>query len=131
MSTFLKVRHIPSSKWYKRSRWLLLDSLEISGHIIPKDFITDGATIPLPLTILFSPTGRYMRDATLHDYLLSRIADGESRKYADDQFLKSMKEHNIAKWRHWSIYMTVRLYGIIKTFYYNNLKHILNIGHQE
>lgn len=36
---------------------------------VPKDFITDGASVPRVFWSLFDPTGPYLQAAVIHDYL--------------------------------------------------------------
>jgi len=114
MSNDLIVKHIPPPKWYKRSKWELMEDLDNNGHIIPKGFITDGATVPLLISIVFSPTGKYMRDAVLHDYLLDTIPDVADRSEVDGIFYDAMKAHKVPLWRRSIMFMSVRVFGWFK-----------------
>jgi hypothetical protein len=102
----IKVKFIPSSKWYERSKWELLKSYTSqNGEIkVPKGFITDGASIPLPLQTIFSPTGRYFGAAIIHDYVLTHIC---SWPEANKQFKEELIASDILKWRRVVIHAAV------------------------
>ncbi len=91
-----------------------MEDLHISGFVVPKGFITDGATVPVIVSLVFSPTGKYMRDAVLHDYLLDMLSPTDSRSVEDGIFYRSMKLHNVPLWRRTIMYASVRTYGVIK-----------------
>ncbi len=102
--------HIPASHWHQNTRWRVVEPVEIDGVLIPKGFVTDGASVPRMLWWLFPPTGRYMEAALLHDYLLQE----HPRYYADHQFLSSMTRLGVAKWRRQVMFYAVRIFGILK-----------------
>lgn len=110
----LIVQHIAAEKWFQRSRWKLIEPLSISTYIVPRGFITDGVSTPLLIAWLVSPTGKAMRAAVLHDYLLSAVKRGESRRYADKCFFEAMLICNVSYFRATIMYTIVRLYGIAK-----------------
>ena len=108
----LIVKHIAPTRWYKRARWELVEDLKIIDHVIPKGFITDGASVPLVLIMIFSPTGKYMKAAVVHDYLLEQLESGESRKVPDNEFYKVMTHLDVPAWRKVSMFSFVRSYGV-------------------
>lgn len=103
----MKVRIILPKTWLEKTRYEFLEPVNICGHIIPKGFITDGATVPRFFWPLFPPVGRYFLAAALHDYLLTRFG----RKYSDREFLKAMVALSISACIRWTMYGAVRLYS--------------------
>lgn len=68
---------------YDIHRFILLEDFEYNGHIVPKGYITDGATIPRLLWFIYPPNRPdYLPAAIVHDYL----CDEENYKEADKQF---------------------------------------------
>jgi hypothetical protein len=82
MSTFtkqftkpLKVQYIGEDR--KQAIWELTESFQYHVGSYPSDFIihiesgfkTDFATVPRTLWSVFSPTGKYIKAAVIHDYL--------------------------------------------------------------
>ena len=115
MNRHLLVEHLPPEKWWQRARWKLVEPLHIAIHVIPQGFITDGVSTPLLMAWLVSPTGKAMRAAVLHDYLLSTLAAGESRKLADKAFFAAMLICGVSYFRASMMYGALRLFGILKT----------------
>jgi len=118
MNTTLRIEHIPPEKWWQRARWRLTKPLDIVTHIIPQDFVTDGVSTPLLMAWLVSPTGKAMRAAVLHDYLLSKLKKGESRKSADKAFFAAMQICDVSYFRASMMYGVVRVYGLLKMMKY-------------
>jgi len=109
--TKLRLEHIPPSKWWKRSKWLLTDDFTLGGVTVPCGFITDGVSTPLLLTFLVSTTGKAMEAAVIHDYLLSCLPKGKSRASADRSFLKALLSTHVGYNRAMTLFYLVRLYG--------------------
>ena len=86
-----------------------------AGEVItvPRDFITDGASIPKAVwSIIGSPfTGKYKRAALVHDWLYHILKT--TRIYADRIFLEIMQERGVSLWKRLSMYRAVRTFGWI------------------
>jgi len=117
------VEFIPAPHWWKKSNWKLHKKYETAnGHyVIPKGFVSDGASIPRALLRVFSPTGRYFGAAILHDYLLKNPpiqvkANSSSHwQLANNEFKAELEALSIQKWRIAILVSGVRAWGWIKT----------------
>lgn len=107
-------------KSYSETDWQLTEKFyfyfEENGKriniIVPKDFITDFASVPRILWSIFPPTGRYTKAAVLHDYLYSnRATILINRKQCDKMFLKAMEVLGVKNWVRNTIYCAVRMFG--------------------
>lgn len=100
---------------------------------IPAGFVTDFASIPVPLRNLFSINGRHRLPAVLHDYLYNeagKIKKEESysvvegpvplaltrsvtytREDADLAFLMAMKHEGVSTFKAHLMYHAVRMFG--------------------
>lgn len=88
----------------------LLLPVVIQGFLIPAGFETDGFTFPWFVRAVYSPFGRGLRAAILHDYLLF---NGElSRKECAEAFYGQLIEDQV-DWRISKImYLAVRAWDI-------------------
>jgi len=120
----LRIEHLAPEKWWQRARWRLMTPLKIALHLVPKDFVTDGVSTPLLMAWLVSPTGKAMRAAVLHDYLLSKLKDGESRKAADKAFFAAMRICGVSYFRASMMYGVVRIFVFFKTLKLNGDKDV-------
>ncbi len=102
-STDLEIKELPDGK-KKLTYPLIYDKF-----LVPIGFITDYASIPrVPLIyLIFNDVAN--RPAVLHDYLYSNSTI--SRKYADETFLRAMKEERVPNWKAKVMYFAVRLFG--------------------
>ncbi len=132
----MRVEIIRGEKWYHRTRYKILDDLEIAGETIPAGFISDGASVPgfifylVPWLILFvlgfpfhwvflligiftntyvPSIGRYAAAAFLHDYILSQ----SPRAVADRKFKIALKELSVTRWVRKLLYYGVRYYSLL------------------
>lgn len=86
----------------------------INGYEITvfKGFITDGASIPKSLQCIYSPYGKYIKAAVIHDYLYSKINNtGINRKLSDKIFNFIMKETDVNDKTRKKFYNAVRIFG--------------------
>ena len=81
----------------------------ITDVVIPKGFITDFASTPKILYPVFPPIGKYNKACIIHDYLYQNKA--LPRKTCDLYFLQAMEVLGVSKWRRYSMYYAVRLFG--------------------
>lgn len=79
--------------------------------IVPKEFLTDLATIPAGLRGLISVNGQHRKAAVLHDYLYSADSPIKDRKEADLIFLEAMKECGVSWIIRNAMYRAVRVFG--------------------
>jgi len=92
------VAFLPATKWWKRSRWLMIEEYTSSNGAVtvPAGFITDGATVPWLLQWLFPVTGEYFSAAIVHDYILDTTDDW---RYANQQFNIELTLLPVKSWR--------------------------------
>lgn len=108
---------------------------------VEKDFITDFASVPRIFWIFYPPFGTYTKPAVLHDRLCEAFLRKETwndvldkeiptanshveylnlknekitRKQADTIFLESMKAINVNVFTRMILYISVRIYAIIR-----------------
>lgn len=88
---------------------------------VPKNYLTDGATVPRPFWVIFPPWGVYGQAAVLHDYLcntreLTKNGDNTNlvlqTKQIDVIFKHAMKVAGTPWWKRTIIYSAVRIYHI-------------------
>lgn len=115
---------------------VFLNEVIICNIVLPKGFITDGATIPKLFWNILSPFGRFFKSCALHDYicLMAKLHNNEAptlkegisiatqyRKRADTLLSLSMKKQGIVLWRRLLIMANVRTY----TFFSFSVGHRL------
>ena len=76
---------------------------------VPRSYVTDLASVPRALWTVFPPHGRYAKAAIVHDYLYSNAIG--SKRWADRVFFEAMGILGVPKWRKWTMYWAVRLFG--------------------
>lgn len=87
----------------------ITEPVSIAGHVVPRGFETDFASIPRALRWLIPTVGRYNLAALIHDYLYdNRI---KSRQYADRVFLYVMIKSGVTRVKAYTMYYAVRLFG--------------------
>jgi len=81
------------------------------GIMIPKGFVTDGASVPRVFWSLFPPNRTdYLPCAIVHDYL----CDLREFRKADECFLECLKHLKVSKFTTYTMFIAVRLYHMIK-----------------
>lgn len=96
-----------------------LDSKHSSRLIkVPKDFITDFASVPKAFWSIIPPYGKYTKAAVLHDYIYKYHGFVSSdqfisytRKEADRIFLQAMKVLGVGRIKRGIMYNAVRWFG--------------------
>lgn len=81
------------------------------AYVIPRDFVTDGASIPRFWRWRLSPWGKWIRAAVVHDWLYRTTRHGLSRKRADMIFREMMRQDGVGWWNRNLMYRAVRLGG--------------------
>lgn len=97
--------------------WKLIESFEYhvgsypSNEIIqvPKEFITDFASVPQLFWFILPPWGTYGKAAVIHDYCYNKGLF--PRKRCDDILLEAMIVLDVAHWKRKAIYDAVRIFG--------------------
>jgi hypothetical protein len=80
--------------------------------VVPERFVTDFASIPKALRIIFDVNGRSRRAAVLHDYLYcARSLYGFTRREADDLFLTAMVAEKVGFFERRTMHAGVRAGG--------------------
>ncbi len=82
---------------------------------VPRDFITDFASVPWPASMLIPKDGDHNQAAVLHDYLYSKVGKLKNKTYTraecDAIFLAAMTVLGVNKFKRWIMYRAVRLGG--------------------
>ena len=91
--------------------WRLLEGITVAGVRVPRNFMFDGASVPIGFRGLFPHGGRKMAGALAHDWLYRNAWIKGTRKEADLVFLKGMLENGVSKWKAKAMYLGVRLGG--------------------
>lgn len=135
MSSFttpLELEYIDGESWkVTREFDYLVDYEDKEGDVIrvPEGFITDFASVPRFLWVMFPPTGKYGKAAVVHDYLY--VVGGKvpcrwcgdnkvipcpkpaiyTKKDADQIFLDAMKALGVNLVQRRMMYTAVRWFG--------------------
>jgi hypothetical protein len=146
----MKVEILPAKRWWQRCRYRVSEPLEVNGFIVPEGFVSDGASIPqwlslagalavivghqwsvtvsvigllvMMLTPYLPVTGKYLKAAFLHDYLLEGKLD---RSAADKEFLNAMKSIGVAIIQRYLLFASVSLWTIarwLKAFFIRKIQ---------
>ena len=118
----LKLQHIPPESWVSPAKWCLLENFHKAGVTVPKGFVTDGASVPFIFWWLCNPTGKALHASIVHDYLLSKVKEGDTRRFADEKFAEVLEESGVSSPRKTIMFFLVRAYGIIKNLWFNVTK---------
>ena len=111
-----------------------LDGIGVQQVIVPKSYLTDGASVPRPFWGFFPPWGRYGQAAVLHDWLCEYLGFWEnskdwnkiSRKRCDQIFNEAMGDLGVNKFTRLAMYNAVNIYShLSSTIYqtYDATKH--------
>ena len=89
---------------------LLLDhGWNIWELVIPKGFVTDGASIPKVCWYFIGhPFGKYLKAALVHDYLCRQAKSYQERMVADATFFLMLHREKVRYWRRTAMYFAVR-----------------------
>lgn len=107
----LPVEVLIPKRWWHPPLYRLLGDMEIVGLVVPKGFVSDGATVPRFLWWCFPPVCRYLRAALVHDYLLEQ---GAGWRKANDRFRAVLKYTDVPKWRRGVMVLAVEFYGLVR-----------------
>ena len=93
----------------KDRNWIVLESITFYGITVPRDFVSDGASIPIGLRWRFPHGGRKFYAAVVHDYCYRTGI--LSREIADKFFLKAMRINGVSSRDAKLMYWAVRVAG--------------------
>lgn len=85
-----------------------------SGEVIDvkKGFVTDLASVPRFMWVIFSPIDEYAKAAIVHDFLYSTESGlSYSRQESDNIFLEAMTVLGVPVYRKYPVWLAVRLFG--------------------
>ncbi len=109
----MKVKIIKPKSVLGKAKYMIVENEYINGYLIPKGFVTDGATVPRPFWWLFPPVSSYFDATVLHDYLLK---SGKVGRYkADLLFLNQMESDGVSVPVRYTMFCIVLIYGFVKT----------------
>ena len=114
MSSFtdsLYVRKISARTWEVTRAFEYHVGKEGSGEVITvlEGFITDFASVPRFLWVLFPPDGKYTQAAVLHDRLYANPL--YTRKKSDYIFYEAMGVLGVPKWKKWIMWKFVHAFS--------------------
>lgn len=99
----------PLVRFHGECDWELAHTFRLNGHVVPKGFRFDGASIPRPLWWWNDPSGVAFPAAIIHDYHYK--TQNVSRKYADDVFFRNLVAIGVRPTAAWLMWAAVRLFG--------------------
>lgn len=76
---------------------------------VPKNFVTDFASIPRVFWRLFLPSGLHREAAVVHDWLY--FSGDRARAVCDAIFLEAMESLGVSRWRRQFMFLAVRIGG--------------------
>jgi len=97
-----------------KGTYTLVEDMETAYGTIPKDFPTDGASIPRLLwSIVDHPFAvKNIRASTIHDWMYDHNYPTKyTRKSADNIFYNTLREDGVSKLKAGTMYLGVRLFG--------------------
>ena len=80
-----------------------------SRLVVPKDYVTDFASVPRIFWQLLPPTGIYGKAAVIHDWVYS--TELFKRSECDLIFYEAMGVLKVPQWKRWVMYRAVRTFG--------------------
>lgn len=110
----------PGLQPHKKTMWKLLEPLDYGtndGRLIrvPAGFITDLASIPVPLNLFIRRAGLHRQAAILHDWLYANngLIRGLilSRLGCDELFFEAMESSGVGYFKRYSMFWGVRSGG--------------------
>lgn len=98
--------------------------------IVPRGFLTDGASVPRLFWGIIPPWGKYGQAVVLHDYLCEiggywnyGVWETIQRKDADLIFKSALEELGVKSPTRWLMYAAVSLYTKLAKFRKTNTRH--------
>lgn len=101
----------PKLIWLDGKRYQVGEVFEWNGVCVPKDFITDGASIPRIFHIWAIPSGPHFPAALIHDYRY--CTQTVSKKIADVEFYSNLLKCNLRGSKAYVMYQAVNWFGYL------------------
>lgn len=99
--------------------WRPVEPLRYQGNRqtfeVPKDFVTDFASVPLPIRWLIPKSGRHSKAAVLHDYLWRHQSRPTTYADADGLFRRALYDLKVPLLRRWVMWGGVRWASLLRT----------------
>ncbi|OUT06889.1 DUF1353 domain-containing protein [Campylobacter concisus] len=95
----------------------LVENYRYRDIVIPKGYITDGASVPRIFWSIFPPNkAEYLSAAIVHDYLTDIVIEKKSITFrsADNTFKEMLIDLNVNKIEVTVLYWSVRLYHLLR-----------------
>jgi hypothetical protein len=100
---------LPDGRNWRLDKALLFQPAFGSIIRVPMGFVTDLASTPQIVWVLFPPHGRYTPAAIVHDMMYRHHLG--TRAQADAYFLEGMAACGVGRCARWTIYLAVRAFG--------------------
>lgn len=78
--------------------------------VVPKGYLTDGASIPPALWFILPPIGEYWRACVLHDYLCNNYRRLMTRADIDALLYEALDAENVTHWKRTAFQLGTSLY---------------------
>jgi len=111
IKTDLVVKHVRKSRKWELMEEFRYETKKRGTIVVPKGYVTDGASVPRGLWNLFPPNGKYLEAAVVHDYIYTDLCSVYTKEEADNIFVDVMEELGIAYWRRQAMWLGVHLGG--------------------
>lgn len=108
---------IPIVKPVGKYQFELVENYTYKDFIVPKGYITDGASVPRIFWNILPPNkAEYLSAAIVHDYLTDLATEKKSItfKLADNTFKEMLVELGVKKREVFLLYTGVRLYHLLR-----------------
>ena len=114
----IPIAQVGIDRWlpWRRPFWMTTEPGVILGRFIPAGTVFNGASIPWPVNMFYSPGRSFFYPALLHD-----LECGEHTKEqlvswvtAADRFLEAMSLYGTPRIRRYIFYFSVQMNGMLK-----------------
>lgn len=89
--------------------WRLESDFITPYYTVPRNYYSDGASIPRIFWSLTDPAGELFEAALVHDYLYSNAIG--TKEFADNTFLSVALDFGVKPWKAKVAYWFVRIFG--------------------
>lgn len=79
--------------------------------VVPRGFISDGASVPRAFWSVFPPFGKYLEAAVVHDYIYVKLCHIYTKEQADSIFKELLEVLRISKLKRNIMYKVVSAFG--------------------
>ncbi len=91
------------------NKWELLEDWHSPFMVIPKEFVTDGASVPRLFWWFASPSGDLFEAAIIHDFMYKKAIN--TKVDADHMFKRAAKYYMANRLRRNLAYVMVKCFG--------------------